>query len=695
MANQEKPKADQAAKRPPPGAPGVLPQSQVFVLKLLKGKAGSGRDLFRLQKERIVLGAVVSADVRLEGEGISPIHAVIERSEAGAVAYDLASETGLFVNGKKVISQELKKGDVLTLGRCEIEFGSEDIETFREKAGVKIWESEGRRLFIDAKEDMASLLLQDESVVEEIFDYRPTQKKALEVVMSWRGTILDVEHFVDRKTVTVGHARGNDFGIPPLLSAKNHALVSRASSGEGYLINLDSQMSGVISRRGQINSIDASDLAGQGGRSAQVALDLEDFAKIQIGEVDFYLSYTAAPPRLKASRIFDRDPFFLKILVSSMLLTAFLLVTLWSAKVPPALDAEEIPERMATILYQPQMIAPPPPPPVVKKEPPVETKVEPPKREAKPPAIAKLDIKPKNHVPKVIPKEIVVQPKTPKQNPKITKAQTPKSRGSQHAQAEAKEGEGTKAAGKEGSRGSKTAAPGKVHQETANRPSPEGGQGKGSGNSQVVDEGDLDLLKGASGKIQDLLGNSAANLGKGGEKLKGFGGFTTQGNGGMGLSGSANGGGGDAASLGGQGEKGRGGGRVGTGMGAAGSGSGIAGGSARVAIRTGGPEEAVVMGSIDADAVEAALLAQRDRFRLCYEKEVNGTNSKLAGRIGTNFVIGSSGRVTHAGVQSTTMHNQNVESCVIGVIKSITFPIPRGAGVVQVTYPFKFSAVGG
>ena len=107
------------------------------------------------------------------------------------------------------------------------------------------------------------------------------------------------------------------------------------------------------------------------------------------------------------------------------------------------------------------------------------------------------------------------------------------------------------------------------------------------------------------------------------------------------------------------------------------------------------------MGAIDAGAVEAALLAHRDEFRYCYEKEVNSQKlkdpnpAKLAGRVGTNFVIGSSGRVTNAAVDTSTLGNREVESCILRVIKIIDFPVPRGGGIVQVAYPFKFSATGG
>ena len=68
----------------------------------------------------------------------------------------------------------------------------------------------------------------------------------------------------------------------------------------------------------------------------------------------------------------------------------------------------------------------------------------------------------------------------------------------------------------------------------------------------------------------------------------------------------------------------------GFGMGAAGSGTSLVGGRSRVILRTGGPEETVVMGSIDAGAIERAILAHRDAFKLCYEREINAGHPSLA-----------------------------------------------------------------
>jgi outer membrane biosynthesis protein TonB len=364
-------------------------------------------------------------------------------------------------------------------------------------------------------------------------------------------------------------------------------------------------------------------------------------------------------------------------------------------RVVPSLEAEQIPERLATILYSPEKYAPraPEPEPVAKNpeqdKPKTPVEVKPPKPIPHPTVKVEIHPKPLDKE-KPIPKEMDTGANKTTQTHQNAKHHPAPSK----KQGAAKEGEGAKAQGDAGSRGTKTAAADKSHQNKAQTPSPNGGPGKGSSNSQAHDFGNVDFLKGDVGKIENILSGAGAHLGKGGEKFKGFGGFDTRGNGGLAIGGDGKGGGGTSALSQGLGDKGRGMGKVGTGLGAAGNGNGIIGGEARVAIRSGGPEEAVVMGSIDAGAIEAAMLAHKDEFRLCYEKEINAENPNLAGRVGTTFVIGSGGRVTEAGIESTTLKNANVERCVLAVIKRIDFPVPRGGGVVQVTYPFKYSPVG-
>jgi len=684
---------------------GLDTRTKVIVLKLKDGDK-----TYRLNKARIIIGSIVSADVRVQGEGVAPIHAVLEIGDENVgIIYDLASDSGVYVNGKKIVTQVVGQGENFTIGRYTFVFELRDLQTVQgevQKGERKEFTKllDGSTLFFDPKEDFKPLILEDERYVEEVFDYRPSANKALEIIMAWapmRGElnseplILDVEHFMKEKSVVLGQKQSDDFGIPPLLGDKRYPLVTR--SGETYTLNLSNEMNGVVSRKGEIFSF-ADWRKGSGGN--QIPLDSDDFAKVSIGDLDFYLSFTAAPPKLKR-RGLEKDFLFYKVMATSLLLTGLIIGGVSRVHVTETIEAEQIPERLATILYNPQNFTPPkptpPPAPPVKETPKEDPKpvaeVKPKPPEPKPTQNVKVELTPKKVEPKPIPEKIKV---TPEKKPDAKVAQNQQSKGaSQRPENEAKEGEGARAKGQEGARGQKNAKSGKTHQDAAFRPSPQAGEGRGAGNSQVVDEGNIDILKGAGAKIQDLLGNSGENLGKGGEKLKGFGGFTTKGEGGLALQGSGKGGGGTAeTTLGGLGNKGTGGGRVGTGKGAAGNGSGIVGGATRVALRTGGAEELVTMGSIDQDAILAALLAHKDEFRLCYEREINAETPSATGTVKPSWTIGSSGRVTQASIDSTTLNNPSVERCVLTVIRRIQFPTPEGA-TVTVTFPFKFSPVGG
>lgn len=675
-----------------------LPDGRPVVLSLLGGRdATAAAQVFRVHKDRITIGSVESADVRLGAEGVSPIHAVIEVPEDGSVApaviYDLASATGVFVNGEKIVTRKIRSGDEITIGRVKLRFSMEEpgVRPDRERTRISV---DGRKLYLDPQEDLRPLLLEDERQIREIF--RPESgRRALEVVMSWCGSILDVSHFARFNQITIGSERNCDFPIPPLKSGARYPIA--AKSGDQAVLRFDASMKGVVQSKGELRTLEElRSTAGSSAYGFEVPFGDKDYAKIAVGEVDFYFSFTPAPPRLKRRELTERDPFYHRIIGSSLLFTALLIFAMLRANVPQQIEVEEMPQRIATILYQPEKFE-------RKREP--EVKAEPPKVEEpkkapetpKPQETTKLEIQPKAQVtPKPVPQTMDTGKKQETASSKTDRPVPAKGPGNL-AQNQAREGEGARAKGAEGTRGAKTApkVAGVDPQTAAKRPSAMGNQqGRGGGDSQVAQDGNVDLLKGAGSKILNILGSSSAQLGGSGSKLEGFGGFTTQGGGGLALSGDGKGGGGTADSLGGLGKKGQGGGRVGTGLGAAGSGTGIIGGATRVRIRSGGPEEAVVMGAIDADAVEAALLAHKDEFRYCYEKEINAETPKLSGRVGTTFVIGSSGRVTQAGIESTSLKNANVERCILNVIRRIDFPIPRGGGVVQVTYPFKFQSNG-
>jgi hypothetical protein len=98
-----------------------------------------------------------------------------------------------------------------------------------------------------------------------------------------------------------------------------------------------------------------------------------------------------------------------------------------------------------------------------------------------------------------------------------------------------------------------------------------------------------------------------------------------------------------------------------------------------------------IRGSLDKEIIRRVVHLHMKEVKYCYDKEL-GRKASLAGRISVNFVISSLGQVISSVLQSTTMNDLGVESCVVGAIKRWEFPKPTGGGIAIVSYPFNFVA---
>lgn len=505
------------------------------------GRPGSGWPLI---KERLVVGSIQSADIRLAGEGVSPIHAVIElEAIAGATTvrvYDLASDTGTFLAGKKVVTSELKEGDSLTIGRHTL------VLAFEVQKSPEENELQGRALF-HAQEAAVSGSVVKASQGENagIFDYSPMVRSSTAVVVFWYGNILETFHLTGVDRFLMGPSERATVCLPELLSVGDYVLFERGE--EKTALRLDPRMQGVIKQGREFASMqDLMEKLKRKNAGLGVELQRGDFAKIVLANgVQIFLHHTYAPPRLRDSSIRDRDPVFFRSLVGSLAFTAAIILGLRALPSSQLIDAEQLPDRVATLLYTAEK-----PRPILTTaarvpQPQVTTT---PVQTPTPQKTSRIDF----NQPRPL------ETKTPRQ------AQQAQSGGQRQAgQQEAREGAGARAKGQEGQRGKPNARETGTPQTVATRPSADGGKGRGSGNSQVPDQGNVDLLKGVGAQFLNVLGNSAANLGKGGEKVAGFGTFSTAGKGGQALTGAGKGGGGTAETLaGGLAQKGTGGDRL-------------------------------------------------------------------------------------------------------------------------------------
>lgn len=100
--------------------------------------------------------------------------------------------------------------------------------------------------------------------------------------------------------------------------------------------------------------------------------------------------------------------------------------------------------------------------------------------------------------------------------------------------------------------------------------------------------------------------------------------------------------------------------------------------------------EEVILGHLDATAIQRVVHQNDGRFRGCYQAGLL-KNPSLAGRVTVKFAIARDGSVVVAeeDTAESELPDADVRSCVVRAFASLSFPEP--GDVVRVTYPFVFS----
>ena len=668
------------------------------------------------------MGGAHPGDTRIQENAVSNVHAVIEMEQDGtAHIYDMASESGVFVNEAKTVTHELQTGDEIKIGFSRLKFGARDVDDVTRNIALpqSMKKSGEQRLYFSEEEDFAPLILEDERDVIEIFDYTHAGTAALQIAMYWGETIIDIQHHVDKEAIWIGQDRGVDFVVPDVPSAFPFITVENGTS----VLHFTENMTGVIRSGNKLQSIDELKETLRASPSGlHRTIQQNDLVKIQIQDITLFISYSQAPPIIKRRKLFDRDYLFMRMWFTSLGLTIALVFLVLASESPKPLEVDELPPQVTTIIFKSPPPKPVPLPRVLEKQREQEVK---PKPQPKPEPMVKPEQKPETKVepkPKPVPTKpvppVMPPPEPPKPmpvpmlrttpttnlqpNPTATQAMTPMTQGSPDKfprptpsvktgdGRSGKEGEGAKAKGPEGERGRPDAPKADFRRSKGSMKTGAGSAkaiAKGAGGQGNVETLAMDL----TGAISQALSGGSKGIRAASGKMRGYGGFDTQGGGGLGEIGTGSGGGGRSMDVAGLGTKGLGAGKVGTGTGAIGEGGHLAGGRSRPSIQVGDASETVILGGLDKDVIDKIIRQHFAQIRYCYEKEINAGNAGLRGRVMTRFVISSSGRVTTAAVPSSSLGNGNVHNCLTGVLKRIQFPEPLGGGVVEVSYPFVFS----
>jgi two-component system cell cycle response regulator len=101
-------------KAPPPSANTLEPMRAEAYLIVLAG--GSVGEMYKLGRERTIIGRGASADIRMLDEGISREHCEVLRQADRVILRDLRSTNGTFCRGLRVEEQDLSDGDKILVG---------------------------------------------------------------------------------------------------------------------------------------------------------------------------------------------------------------------------------------------------------------------------------------------------------------------------------------------------------------------------------------------------------------------------------------------------------------------------------------------------------------------------------------------------------------------------------------------------
>ncbi len=126
--------------------------------------------------------------------------------------------------------------------------------------------------------------------------------------------------------------------------------------------------------------------------------------------------------------------------------------------------------------------------------------------------------------------------------------------------------------------------------------------------------------------------------------------------------------------------------------GGGGSGSGYGRGAGGLGGRRGSAPKirsgaAMVKGSLSKEVIRRIVHRHINEVKFCYERQL-AKRPDLSGRVSVRFIISGTGAIQGAALADSTLGDPSVENCIVQAVRRWTFPQPEGGGIVIVTYPF-------
>jgi beta-lactamase regulating signal transducer with metallopeptidase domain len=104
-----------------------------------------------------------------------------------------------------------------------------------------------------------------------------------------------------------------------------------------------------------------------------------------------------------------------------------------------------------------------------------------------------------------------------------------------------------------------------------------------------------------------------------------------------------------------------------------------------------------MLGSLDKELIQGVVHANRAQIRDCYDASLQSA-PQLAGKLVFGWTISRAGATQNVHLLTSGFSSKQapavegqLASCIAAAVGSWTFPVPRGNGEVEVTYPFMFT----
>ena len=102
-------------------------------------------------------------------------------------------------------------------------------------------------------------------------------------------------------------------------------------------------------------------------------------------------------------------------------------------------------------------------------------------------------------------------------------------------------------------------------------------------------------------------------------------------------------------------------------------------------------EEQSRRGWLDQKLIQRVLREHLDEFRYCGQRELE-ISPELSGTVVVKFIISPTGAVCASAIEKSTVPNAAVDLCLVARLRKLTFPAPKGGGLVMFTHTFTLGA---